>query len=96
MITDQFLVVLVQSLFLACLALCFWKKLWIALGVLVAVIVAANALFFAADSLPLALLTSSGGLFLVFPIAVYMNLQSREREERRSTIRRSRRRTGRE
>ena len=96
MISSNLVVGLVEFLFLGCLGLCFWKQLWIALGVLVGVIVLSNVLFFGAQSLPMALLTSFGGIFLVFPTAVYFNLEGRERQERRGTIRRSRRRTGRE
>ncbi|MEN8150312.1 MAG: hypothetical protein ABFS86_10840 [Planctomycetota bacterium] len=85
-----------QIIFLACLALCFWKRLWIALAVLVGVIVSANALFYLAHSPGLALVIAFGGVLIGFPIAVYLNLEGREKQERRRTIRRSRRHTGRE
>jgi len=85
-----------QIVFLLCIGLCFWKQLWIALGVLVAVIVLANVFFFVADSPGMAILTAYGGVFFIFPIAVYFNLERREKEGRRKTIRRSRRHTGRE
>ena len=84
-----------QVLFLACLGLCFWKRLWIALGVLVAVIAISNALFFAFDSRGVAILVAYGGVLIGFPIAVYLNLEGREKQARRKNIRRARRHTGR-
>ena len=62
----------------------------------VANVVAANLLYFVADSKGWAVFTAVAGVFLLFPIAVYFNLERREKEERRRTIRRSRRHTGRE
>jgi len=85
-----------EVVFLLCIGLCFWKRLWIALGVLGGVIVAANLLFFVADSKGWAVLTAVAGVFFLFPVAVYFNLERREKEDRRRTIRRSRRHTGRE
>ena len=85
-----------EIVFLLCIGLCFWKQLWVALGVLVAVIVLANVLFFVANSPGMGILTAFAGVFLVFPMAVYVNLERREKLDRRKNIRRSRRHTGRE
>jgi len=85
----------VEVVFLLCIALCFWRRLWIALGVLVAVIAGSNALFFLTDAKAWALFAAFGGVFFMFPAAVYLNLEGREKEDRRKSIRRSRRRTGR-
>ena len=102
MTTGGALLLLIEIVFLGCLGLCIWKRLWIALGVLVSVIVVSNALFVGKQLSVLAFVLSAGGLvamigtFFVFPIVVYFNLEGRERHDRRSTIRRSRRHTGRE
>ncbi len=86
----------IEVVFLACIALCLWKQLWIALGILVVVIAASNALFFFADARVAAVIIAFTGVFLLFPAVVYKNLEGREREDRRKSIRRSRRHTGRE
>jgi hypothetical protein len=85
-----------QIAFLLCLALCFWKKLWLALGVLLAVIVASTALRFAFDSPVGAAAVAFLGVLAAFPLTVYFNLESREKQERRKSIRRTRRHTGRD
>lgn len=85
-----------EVVFLLCIGLCFWKQLWIALGVLVAVIVLANVFFFVAHSPGAGIATALGGVFFIFPMVVYFNLERREKENRRKTIRRTRRHTGRE
>jgi len=87
---------LVEVVFLLCIALCFWKKLWVALGVLVAVIVLANVFVFVAHSPGAGIATALIGVFFAFPLTVYFNLERREKEDRRKSIRRSRRHTGRE
>jgi membrane protein implicated in regulation of membrane protease activity len=86
----------IEIVFLLCIALCFWKQLWIALGVLAAFIVAANVCFFALEAKAWAVFLALAGVFFAFPAAVYLNLEGREREDRRRSIRRSRKHTGRE
>jgi O-antigen ligase len=86
---------LFQILFLLCLGLCIWKRLWIALIVLGGVIVASNFLHHGFGMTGWAILTAVVGVLFVFPTLVYFDLERREKQERKKTIGRSRRRTGR-
>lgn len=86
---------LFQILFLLSLGLCIWKRLWIALSVLALVIVVSNVLHHGMDMTGTAILVAALGVLFVFPAVVYFDLERREKQQRKKTIGRSRRRTGR-
>ncbi len=85
----------VPVIVIAALVFCFLKQLWWALATLAVFQAASMFLHHSMGEGGWGAAVAFFGLFLAFPIVMHLNSEGRDREKRRSRIRKARSRTGR-
>ena len=88
--------ILLMALLVGAVALTIWKRLYLAMGALAALVIASVLLAVGYDDLALGYQVFFFGLLSVFPASIYLADERRRRKVRRGRITRARERTGRE